>query len=100
MTDSLTPTNRNFDPYDLEEHTDHADVIRHAKFKIKSDQCNNHSHRKKNYKFPCPVCEKNAIKINNLFNVHYVKIGYTAKCNGIIKAEFDILIEDDDIPFH
>ena len=75
MTDSSAPPIRNSDLYDQEEHTDVADVIRHAMFKMKSEQCNNHSHRKKNYKFPCPVCEKIAIKINNLFNVHYVKLG-------------------------
>ena len=48
MTDSLTPPIRNSDLYDQEEHIDLADVIRRAMFKVKSDQCDNYSHRKKN----------------------------------------------------
>ena len=48
MTDSSALPIRNSDLYDKEEHTDFADVIRHAMFKIMSDQCNIHSHRKKN----------------------------------------------------
>ena len=101
MTDSSTLPIRNSDLYDQEEHTDLADVIRHAMFKIKSAQCNNHSHRKKNYKFPCPVCEKNCNKNQQSVQCSICKNQVHRKCNGITKAEFDTLVEeDDDIPFH
>ena len=74
MTDSSTLPIRNSNLYDQEEHTNLADVIRHAIFKIKSDQCNNPSHRKKITSFHVLYMKKIAIK----FNVHYVKTGYTA----------------------
>ena len=67
----------------------------------KSDQCNNHSHRKKNYKFPSPVNEKNCNKNQQSIQCSPCKSWVHHKCNGITKAEFDILVEeDDDIPFH
>ena len=70
-------------------------------FKIKSDQCNNHSHHKKNYKFPCPVCEKNCNKNQQSIQCSPCNNWVHCKCNGITKAEFDILEEEDnDIPFH
>ena len=101
MTDSSTLPIRNSDLYDQEEHTDLADVIRQAMFKIMSDQCNNHSHRKKNYKFPYPVCEKNCNRNQQSVQCSPCKNWVHRKCNGITKAEFDILVEeDDDIPFH
>ena len=97
ISDSSTPPIRNSDLYDQEEHTDLADVIRHALFKIKSDQCNSHSHHKKNYKFSCHVCEKNCNKIQCSLCKNWLH----CKCNGITEAEFDILVEeDDDIPFY
>ena len=101
MTDSSTPPIRNSDLYDQEEHTDLADVIMHAMFKIKSDQCNNHSHHKKIHKFPSPVCEKNCNKNQQFIQCSLCKSWVHHKCNGITKAEFYILVEeDDDIPFH
>ena len=101
MTDSSNPPIRNSHSHDLEEHTDLADVIRHAMFKIKSDQCNNNSHCKKNYTFPCPVWEKNCNKNQQSSQCSLCENWVHRKCNGITKAQFDILVEeDDDIPFH
>ena len=45
--------------------------------------------------------KKIAIKINNPVQCSICKNWAHRKCNGITKAEFDILVEeDDDIPFH
>ena len=77
MTDSSTPPIRNSDLYDQEEHTDLADVIRHAMFKSLTNVIiipivN------RTTSFHVLYAKEIAIKINSLFNVHYVKIGYTA----------------------
>ena len=105
IDDISIPTTGDDSDTNTAEHTDFADIIRHALVNIRAGQHKSFrpQRHERNRKFSCPICDKNCHENQQSFHCSQCNNWVHRKCNGTSKAEFDILhvsAEPDDVPFY